>query len=244
MKLGFRGSEPLEISRAICNEVISEVVSLGKGRRIFPFNKIAVQLYAPDDKRQAIYEASFIQGHQLKADVIDSLRKENCILHDDLLVEIEIIREPEPQWAKEIYQLSYSKSQQEAKASAWLSIVRGKAQKKKYQITKLTTFIGRSEEVKDKGKKLFQRNDIIFLDDSDQINTTVSRRHGRIEYNEPAHEYRVFDTQSRHGVRIERHGQVIEVHGPRGVRLENGDKLYFGQACAQFSFKDTTDDQN
>lgn len=241
MKSRFRNLEPLEISKAICNEVIGEVVALGKDRRIFPFTNINVELYAPDDKQQIVYEASFIQSQQLKNDIVDCLRKEGCSLPDKLMVEINIVREPEPQWAKTLYQLSYSKQQDEAQSIAWLSIIQGKAQKKKYQVTKRETFIGRCEEVKDKGRNLFQRNDIVFLDDNDSANSTVSRSHSRIEYDEHTREYRIFDTQSRHGIRIERQGKIIEVNGPRGVKLLTDDRIYFGQACARFFFRSFQD---
>ena len=236
MRLNVHRSEPLEISRAICNDVLGEVVALGRERRIFPFERIAVQLYAADDKQKAIYEAGFIDGRRLQADIIAALKKDNCTLPENLAIEVEIIREPEPEWARQFYHLSYSRAEaaESAPVAATLSIVEGKAQKRRYQISKARTFIGRCEEVKDARQKLMQRNDVVFLDEQAAINRTVSRAHSRIDYDERERSYRLFDTQSRHGTRVERAGKIIEVSRVRGVRLRDGDLIYFGQACARF----------
>jgi len=50
-----------------------------------------------------------------------------------------------------------------------------------------------------------------------------------------AYRFTLCDTDSRHGTRVERAGRMIEVVVPRGLRLRDGDKLYFGRTCVQFT---------
>ena len=42
------GTEPLEVRRAVLEEIEGRVVAVGGGRRVFPFNRIEVRLLTPD----------------------------------------------------------------------------------------------------------------------------------------------------------------------------------------------------
>jgi len=70
------------------------------------------------------------------------------------------------------------------------------------------------------------------------VNDTVSRAQAHI-LRTSAGEYRLFDDRSSHGTRIFREGRTIALPSgsPRGVKLQPGDEIYFGQACVRFEEK-------
>ena len=61
MKSGAR--EPLEIMHAIVEAVGKEVQPAGRGRHVFPFNRIKVSLAGASQETRARFEAVF--GHEL-----------------------------------------------------------------------------------------------------------------------------------------------------------------------------------
>jgi hypothetical protein len=236
-------SEPLAIRRAVCDELGGELVALGEGRKIFPYDQVMVELYASDDKQQLIYESSFLDGRQLESSVREHLQQEGCSMTDNVRLEINIVREHPSDWGRRNFKLNYSRDTVQsdksdlARPSARLIVLSGKAKIKTYRIKKAQTYIGRMEEVIDKHGFPVRRNDVVFLDTEDELNSTVSRTHACLEYDERRRDFFLRDTESRHGTRIERHTQMIEVNGPQAVRLRDGDKLFFGRACIQFSIE-------
>jgi hypothetical protein len=236
-------SEPLFIMRSICDELGDEIIALGEGKGVFPYDRVVVQLYAPDDRQQLIYQASFEEGRLLESSIRDCLRQKGCRPPDRLRVEVNIIKEHPAEWGKRNFNLIYSRrsddkeSDEPIRPLARLTVLSGKAKSKTYRIRKAQTYIGRLEVVIDKHGFPVRHNDVVFLDTDDGLNSTVSRTHAYLEYNERSREFLLRDTESRHGTRIERDSQMIEVNGPQPVRLCDGDKLYFGQACVQFSLE-------
>ena len=81
-----------------------------------------------------------------------------------------------------------------------------------------------------------RRNDVVFLDNGDETNSTVGRAHATVYFNREKNEFRLVDDVSRYGTRIFREGRSIEVPGGnrRGIRLRSGDEIYLGRACLRF----------
>jgi len=222
--------EPMVLQHAICAELSAEIVAIGGGQSRFPFTDICVQLYASNDKEQAIYESSFVEGQRLERVIRDHLLREGCRVPERLRVEIRIVRDPAPQWASRGFDLNCGRAGEESPPRLRLTVMRGSAQQPVYEFSKPLLHIGRLEEASDKHGVLRLRNDLIFTDVDDEINRTVSRRHARIEFDEQSREYRIHDLQSKRGTRIERDGRFVEVAGPRGVALRDGDAVHLGHA--------------
>jgi hypothetical protein len=112
-------------------------------------------------------------------------------------------------------------------------ITKGAAEQPEYRMKKERILVGRLPEVLDREGRLIRRNDLVFLDSGDDINSTVGRIHARIWFDSESREFCIMDEVSRYGTRIIRDGRSIEVPegNQRGVRLRSGDEIYFGQAC-------------
>jgi hypothetical protein len=77
---------------------------------------------------------------------------------------------------------------------------------------------------------------VVFLDNGDDINSTVGRAHARIWFDFEKNEFFIMDEVSRFGTIIMRENRSIDVPAgnPRGIRLRSGDAIYCGQACLRF----------
>ena len=105
-----------------------------------------------------------------------------------------------------------------------------------YRLKNDRILIGRLSEVTDREGRLVRKNDVVFLDNEDDINSTVGRIHARIWFDFEKQEFRIMDEVSRYGTRVLRDGRYLEIPGgnPRGVRLRSGDEIFCGQACVRF----------
>ena len=239
-------SEPLVMKRAICNDLTEEIVAIGEGRKILPYDQVLVQILAPSEKQRAIYEVSLVTNNELDKTIREHLSQEGCESLDNLDITIDVISERPEGWADEHFKLILSRRAQRKTAghlimpSARLTLLAGVAKSNKYKIKKPKFYIGRLADVIDRHGFPVRRNDLIFLDRSEDANSTVSRAHAMIEFDDRTHSFVLRDTGSRHGTKVERDGQLIELSGPRGMRLQNGDKLFFGKACVEFSITKAT----
>jgi FHA domain len=234
--------EPLETRRAILDEMESKIVSLGGGRRVFPFNMLKIQLLARDIERQALYEVAFVKNNALAAALRERLSPPRCEPVPDLEVSVEIVEERGLDWAGKGHRVDYDrrrveekKNKGEAKSPAQLIVMQGEAEQTQYSITKKRTNIGRQAEVLDKDGLPLRRNDLIFLEDGCEINQTVSRLHAHINYDRDAGEYRLHDDNSAYGTLIIRaSGSRVKVTRSLGTALNSGDEIFFGQARVIF----------
>jgi hypothetical protein len=89
--------------------------------------------------------------------------------------------------------------------------------------------------VRDHQHRLVRINHVAFLEaadgDSAAINSTVSRRHARIDLDTDTGRPRLVDDNSAQGTSIIRGGRSIGVpRGSRGLGLQTGDEIVQGQA--------------
>src|SRR5262245_5306921 len=73
---GARG--PLEIVHAIVEAVQEQIQPSGRGRRVFPFNTIAVTILAPSRDGRARFEAVVADGPPLRDRIAARLQSAGC----------------------------------------------------------------------------------------------------------------------------------------------------------------------
>jgi hypothetical protein len=244
-----RSREPLKIQKEILDEIESKTEPVGRQQRVFPYNALDVYLLASGDDERVRLEAVFAERKRFEGLIIDRLRRAGCDPPSRLPVSVHITNERGEDWAEELFHVEYRRAEQAkpnesgAKSSAVktgararLVIIQGTAREQEFVINKSRVNVGRTAEIRDGNNRVVRRNELVFPEDQDEINQTVSRAHAHIRYDEAADVYRVFDDQSKFGTRIFRDGATIDVFSTnaRGNRLVPGDEVYFGQACARF----------
>jgi hypothetical protein len=117
-----------------------------------------------------------------------------------------------------------------------LVVTRGAAEQPEYRLKKGRILVGNLRDVYDREGRMVRRNDLVFIDNGDDINSTVARVHARIWYDPEVRVFCIMDEGSRYGTRIVREGRSIEIPGGdlRGVGLRSGDEICFGQASLRF----------
>ena len=225
--------ELLEIRRDILEDVRGQIEPRGSGKYVFPHKEIAIRMSARDQPERALLEAAFAGNQALEEDVRALLAAAGCPAQIAVTIDIVIEEAAHP------FRIAYSsvKPHIEKKTAAGrplarLIVVRGSAEPSEVVIHSSRVNIGRLKEVMGEKDGLRRRNDVAFAD----TETTVSREHGYIRYDADAGRYRVCDYQSARGTSVFRDGRRIEVPraSTRGVPLESGDEIHFGEARIRF----------
>jgi hypothetical protein len=223
----------LLVHRAILEEIETKIQTVARGRRVFPYPRIAVTLVAPDADKRALYQTAFGEGGRLENDVREALEGAHCDVPRGFHLEVGTA-EAGPRAFAIDYGLEPRASVAAPPAPARLVVVRGKAGQSAYALERSRTNIGRMAELVDAGQRVVRCNDIVFEEGADEANATVSRGHAHIRHE--AGEYRICDDESEYGTRVFRDGRSIEV--PRGIRrgekLRPDDEIYLGRACLRF----------
>jgi len=258
------GTEPMEIRRAVLDEIESRIVSAGAGKRVFPFNRLRISLLAPGPREKVEMEALVHEAWNLSEDVRERLAERGCPVPTDLEVEVEVIEEGGPAFADRRYLVHYERVQQPAakiapsgssalsaatiavpspslagnRPTLELTVLKGTATRRVYSFPAARVYVGRLEEIADEEGRIRRRNDVVFLEES-EVNQTVSREHARIIYDEGTGELRLRAEPGASSTRIFRDGKTIDVSGrdPRGIRIQSGDEVYFGRACVKVAIR-------
>jgi hypothetical protein len=239
------GTEPVEIHRAILEDVEAQVVAIGGGRRVFPFDRVEVKLLATSPEERTRLEAIAQEGWDLESEVKERLKSRGVRVPEGLALPVLVTEERGPEFGDRRYALGFRKAAQgeagfaEAPGRAvrpvlHLTVMKGKAVEESYDFDADRVYLGRLEEVLDAAGRVKRRNDVAFLDEGDQ-SQTVSREHARIAWDPELGAFRLRDEGSASGTLLFRHGRSIEVsrHDRRGVKLENGDEVYLGRAAVR-----------
>lgn len=221
-----QGRELVEIQRMILDRIDDRVQHLPRGRRVFPYNQVAVRIPLAEPERRAAFETIFVADDALREEIIEHLRRDQVELPPGLSVEVQVIEATELTEPSLVFR---NREEPRPSASAGLSTVRLTTESgSAMEVRKARVQIGRTPEVLDDRRRLVRRNDIVL--DSD----TVSRAHAHIEF--ASGEFRIFDDGSSYGTSVLHQGRLVEVPqaGGRGMRLEAGDEIYFGQTRVVF----------
>src|SRR5262245_7894182 len=88
------GASPMELRRAVLEEIEGRVVAVGGGRRIFPYDRVEVRLLAPAGEG-AVLESVAREGWDLAAEVRERLKARGVEPAPGLAVAVRVIEEGE-----------------------------------------------------------------------------------------------------------------------------------------------------
>jgi hypothetical protein len=230
--------EPLEILLGIVDTIEERVEPIGRGRHVFPFNKIKVLLVAGTRETRARLSAVLDSDPTLQDRIRKRLGDAGCDPSGIHVTSTYVLR-AESHWPASDFHIEFDRvaaTHLPAAANAStpvlkLTIVGGSAEKPSYAFTSSRINLGRHAEVRDSRNRLIRTNHVVFGEGHSAGNHTVSRRHAHIEYAEAVRQYRIVDDRSAHGTSVLRDGKAFDVPaGSRGIRLESGDEIVLGEA--------------
>jgi hypothetical protein len=240
--------QPIEVRKIALDEIEDLVEPAGRSRRVFPYNRITVEVVATDAQHRAAMEAVLGEGSDLGTAVSDRLKSAGCPQPRGLEVRLKLVRRAGAEWETgRVFRVQCERVEAEATAAAaarrapsaaQLLVIKGETTRKCYALGGERTNIGRLAEVVDKDQRVVRRNQIVFTEREVGVNLTVSRAHAHIAAT-LAGEYRLFDDHSSYGTRVLRAGRTLALSAgsPRGTKLQPDDEIYFGQACVRFEMK-------
>lgn len=241
--------EPLEIAHAVVEAVEREVQPAGRGKHLFPFNRIQVLVVAPSKQARARFEATFAMEPTLTQRIHTRLETAGCAptglgvrveyvdaagnnwTAQDVHVEFDRVDEAFPEPRVEVPATLAPMPAGEPPPGVEIEVATGEAEQPVYSFQFARIDFGRCTHVRDRRNQLVRTNHVAFADTDDAINRTVSRRHAHLEYAAAERAYRVYDDGSEQGTAVSRSGRTIAVPpGARGVRLQPGDEILLGNA--------------
>lgn len=249
--------EPIEVRSAFLDEIEDMVQPAGRSRRVFPYDRLTLHVVAPDAAARAATMAVLGGGEELLRAVRERLREAGCPAPEGLAVRLRVQKKPGSGWPPgRTWHVAGERTAAGGAAApqvqapgaagragpsesprvglAHLTVVKGSATRKTYQLTGGRVNVGRFAEVMDRDRRVIRRNQVVFDESDDPVNQTVSRAHAHIRVSASG-ECRLFDDRSSYGTRIFRGGQTISIPptSQRGAKLKDGDEIYFGQACVR-----------
>jgi hypothetical protein len=233
-RLGTR--EPLEIMHAIVEAAEKRIEPAGRGKHVFPFNRIQISIAADSAEKRARFEAVFGSKPTLRDRVFERLGAGGCDV-TALSVSTNYVDRSESRWTNPEFDVEFDNSSSlpapdmtAADRSLTLTIVKGAAENSSYVFESSRVNLGRCPEVRDNRNRLIRTNHVAFEECTEGPNLSVSRQHAHIESTTQG-VYRLCDDCSAHGTTVVRNGNTITVPvGPRGVRLQADDLIMLGEA--------------
>jgi pSer/pThr/pTyr-binding forkhead associated (FHA) protein len=233
--------EPLETLHAVVEAVEARLEPVGRGRYVFPFNKVKVSIAAGTRDIRARFAAVLEGDGQLQERITNRLRDAGCD-PAPLQLSVSYAARPGSDWPRPEFHVEFERvtaaeppSAQHASAlDLRITITHGSTERPGYTFSIPRINIGRGAEVRDSRNRLIRTNHVVFTDADRTTNDTVSRRHAHIDCTDGSADYRISDDRSAHGTSILRDGRTIEVpSGSRGIRLQTGDEIVLGEARAR-----------
>jgi FHA domain len=237
--------EPLEVLHAILDAVEERLEPTGRGKTVFPFNRITISIAASSRDSRARFAAVFDSDPTLQDRVTQRLRDAGCDL-PDLQIETTYVRRAASHWMKPEFHIEFNRAsttepiskRASTPESLKLAVLDGSAERSTYTFALSRINLGRCTEVRDSRNRLVRTNHVVFADTQVEPNQTVSRRHAHISYVTDSGNYRVCDDRSAHGTSLIRNGKTVAVPpGSRGTRLESGDEIILGNARVRVSLR-------
>jgi FHA domain len=243
--VGAVAREPLEIVHLVIEAVEHEIQPGGRGTRVFPFNSIALFVLASSAEARARFEALVSGEPPLRDRIVEHLRSKSCPV-DDLTLDVAYVAEAPEDWPHRQFNLAFARvaraptsdaRREPALTRVDLIVLRGTAERRTYSIAATRIDLGRCAEVRDTRNRLIRTNHVAFVEGSEEVNQSVSRRHAHIAYEPTSGGYRLRDDGSVHGTSVIRNGRTVAVPaGSLGVRLRTGDELVLGEARLRIRF--------
>ena len=209
----------------------------------FPYEKVSVWLHPPSGALREAFKSTFLQGDSLKTEILGVLKDSGARLPDPFEIVVKLqpdrVFNPVEPVLQPLFQLDFVKSRSPNKREVpetTFTISKGLAEQTVYHLKRERILIGRVQEVLDREGWMVRKNDIVFLDNKNEINSTVNRAHARIWFDFEKMGFFIMDEVSRNGTTIVREGLSIEAPAGNhhGILLQSGDVIYCGQACMKF----------
>jgi pSer/pThr/pTyr-binding forkhead associated (FHA) protein len=232
--------EPLELVRAVLDDVQDHILPVPGGRMTFPHGEVLVHVVADPGVRPR-WKTTLEGPSGLQRSVVSLLERAGC--ERDATVKLRYVDDRDEHWTNRWYHIEYRARRTRPTTAGTgvprvqLTIVKGAAARKRYafQVTRIN--IGRSAEVLSSTQSVLRRNDVAFLDEKvEKESQTVSRIHAHIVYRASESGFWVHDDNSSKGTRILRDGSMLTVPkgSARGARLQSGDEIQIGDAVLRF----------
>jgi hypothetical protein len=243
--VGATAREPLEIVHLVIEAVAQEIQPGGRGKRVFPFNRITLSVLASSREGRARFEALLGGEPPLRDRIVEHLRSKSCPV-DDLTMDVAYVARAPKTWRHPQFDLAFARVARAPASDARcdptftridLTVVRGTAERRTYSFAAKRIDLGRCTEVRDTRNRLIRTNHVAFVEGSGEVNQSVSRRHAHIVYEPTSGAYRLRDDGSVHGTSVVRAGSTVAVPpGSLGVRLRTGDEVVLGEARLRIRF--------
>jgi hypothetical protein len=243
--VGRTASSPIEIVHTVLDRAETEIQDIGRGRRVFPFNRVRVQVMSGSgDKELRARIAAVMDGPPSLADrLVERLKSSGCTI-DRIETTIVYVRRRGADWTDADFHVGFDRADlpvnnseartphaDPAAPRLKLTVLKGMAEQRSYAFTAGRVDIGRRSDVVDQRQRLIRTNHVAFTEEGADENRTVSRRHAHIEFSEQDGCYRLWDDRSAHGTTVIRNGRAIKVPaGARGARVETDDEIVLGHA--------------
>jgi hypothetical protein len=230
--------EPLEICHDIVQAVAAHIQPGGRGRYVFPFNRLKLSLAAATKDERARIEAVIESAPTLHDRVIERLTSAGCDVAG-LEIKTAFVEAPAANWRQPQFHLELQRVGERPRGTAprdtprtvKLVIEHGQAEKASYTFSTPRIDLGRCASLRDDRDRLIRTNHVAFPEGAAEANSTVSRRHAHIVVDDETGHHRVCDDRSAHGTGVLRGGRLINVpSGARGIRLHSGDIILLGEA--------------
>jgi hypothetical protein len=238
------GREAVELYRDALDQIAGRATAGKRGDRIFPFNRITVELAAENPERKAVLETIFDPA-QFGDDVRATLREERVKPPEDLTIVIHFPESPlvELRVLCERDKAEPGSAAPDASSAAAahllparLLTITGASSAPEFYLERPRINLGREAEITDSLGRAIRRNELYFPEAAHEANPSVSRAHAHIRFDSASNEWRIFDDGSSIGTSLFREGRRIDVpaHAGRGVALRHRDEIYLGQVRLQF----------
>lgn len=234
---------PLELLQASLDELERKVQPAGRGRRVFPYDRIVVRIAQPGADPIAA-EAVF---RQLEPRLRDRLAELKCEAPPTLVCEVAMI-EARDDSEQPVLTVECSRDQMEAPVRTahvgagenypvvTITVVKGQCTEPEYLFKEPVIAIGRTAEPTDAFGQI-RVNHVAFLQVRDGVNETVGRAHARLQFDSASGHYHLFNEGSSNPTSILRNGRTTRLapRDPRGVRVESGDQVQLGRAILRLT---------
>ncbi|MEO6213981.1 MAG: FHA domain-containing protein [Vicinamibacterales bacterium] len=230
---------PLELLQATLDELERKVQPAGRGRRVFPYDRIVVRIAQAGADPIAV-DAIF---SRLERRLRDRLEELQCESPESIVASVALVEAPGDE-GQPLLTVDCFREPAERPASApdrqcpslKVSVIKGQCAEPEYVFEEPTIAIGRMAEATDAFGQI-RVNHVPFLDLRDGVNETVGRAHARLQFDAASGHYNLFNEGSSNPTSIVRGGRTIRVapRDPRGVRVQSGDQVQLGRAILRLT---------
>ncbi len=224
--------EAVELYREALDQIAARVTIGKRSERMFPFNRITIELLARDHEQKAALEALF-EAKQLIGDIRATLAEDRVVPPLDLMVMVEY-----PEQMDHDVRIICEKTDKPPEVLAELRRATLSTPELEFILEQPLINLGRDHEVVDPEGRVIRRNNLFFPEtEFEEASNTVSRSHAHIRFDPQRGDWRIFDDGSSLGTSLFREGKRIDVpgHASRGVALRDGDEVNLGQVRLIFT---------